>query len=96
MSCSEATAWLIDEEVQRIIGECHEQAKKLLIRHRGALDRLAEALLARETLDEKQIREVTGLPPAPMAESGRVTTTAQDGRGAAPPPSAAPGVREER
>jgi len=33
--------------------------------HRGALDALAEALLARETLDEQEILAVTGLPPAP-------------------------------
>jgi len=70
---------LIDKEVQRIIGECHEQAKSLLIRHRGALNRLAEALLAHETLDQRQILEVTGLPPAPSVEAGRVTTASQDG-----------------
>jgi len=33
---------------------------------------LAQALLARETLDEQQILEVTGLPPAPALETGRV------------------------
>ena len=34
------------------------------------LDALAEALLARETLDEQEILEVTGLPPAPALETG--------------------------
>jgi cell division protease FtsH len=95
-SCSEATARLIDEEVQRIIGECHEQAKNLLMGHRGALDRLAEALLAHETLDEKQILEVTGLPPAPTVEAGHGTTAAQDGRGMAPPPSATSSAQGKR
>jgi cell division protease FtsH len=83
-SCSEATARLIDEEVQRIISECHDQAKSLLTRHRNALDRLAEALLAHETLDEKQILEVTALPPMPVVEAGRIPTAAQDRRSAAP------------
>lgn len=69
---SEATGRLIDAEVQRIINECHEQAKRLLIQHRRQLDALVEALLARETLDEREILEVTGLPPAPALESRRV------------------------
>jgi cell division protease FtsH len=67
---SEATAETIDAEVQRIIGESHEDAKRLLSRHRGQLDALAEALLARETLNEEEILQVTGLPPAPPIESG--------------------------
>jgi cell division protease FtsH len=62
---SEETARLIDAEVHRIIRECHADAKQLLVRHRAALDRLVQALLARETLDEHEVLEVTGLPPAP-------------------------------
>jgi cell division protease FtsH len=37
--------------------------------HRGALDRLAAALLTRETLDAEDILDVTGLPPAPALRS---------------------------
>jgi cell division protease FtsH len=62
---SEETAGAVDEEVARIIRECHEEALRLLTEHRRALDALAEALLARETLDEREILKVTGLPPAP-------------------------------
>jgi len=69
---SEETGRLIDAEVQRIINECHEQAKRLLTQHRRQLDALVQALLARETLDEREILEVTGLPPAPALESKRV------------------------
>ena len=67
---SEETARLVDAEVQRIINECHDEAKRLLREHREALDALVRALLARETLGEQEILEVTGLPPAP-ALSGR-------------------------
>jgi cell division protease FtsH len=42
-----------------------EQAKDLLVAHRAQLDALVQALLARETLDQREILEVTGLPPAP-------------------------------
>jgi cell division protease FtsH len=77
---SDETARVIDAEVQRIINECHAEAKRLLTQQRQPLDKLAEALLAQETLDEKQILEVTGLPPAPAMETGRVTVTGQDRR----------------
>jgi cell division protease FtsH len=62
---SEDTAQAIDAEVRRIIGECHDEARRLLTGHRQQLDALAKALLERETLDEQAILEVTGLPPAP-------------------------------
>ena len=62
---SDETARLVDVEVQRIINECHEEAKRLLVQHRKSLDALVQALLARETLGEQEILEVTGLPPAP-------------------------------
>jgi cell division protease FtsH len=62
---SDETARLVDVEVQRIIDECHGEAKRLLVQHRRSLDALVQALLARETLGEQEILEVTGLPPAP-------------------------------
>jgi cell division protease FtsH len=64
-SISEATARLVDDEVRRIIAECHDVAKRLLAEHRAALDALVGALLDRETLDERQILDVTGLEPPP-------------------------------
>jgi cell division protease FtsH len=67
---SEDTAEAIDAEVLRIIGESHDEARRLLSAHRKQLDALAEALVARETLNEQEILEVTGLPPAPALETG--------------------------
>jgi cell division protease FtsH len=66
---SEETARAIDEEVLRIIDESHEEARRLLTKHRGDLEALARALLERETLDEEEILRVTGLPPAPPLEN---------------------------
>jgi cell division protease FtsH len=67
---SETTASLVDAEVLRIINESHDEAKRLLEKHRDALDKLAEALLSHETLDEREILDVTGLtpPPAPAGK----------------------------
>ncbi|HKY07576.1 MAG TPA: ATP-dependent zinc metalloprotease FtsH [Candidatus Binatia bacterium] len=76
---SEETAKAIDAEVRRIIGESHEEAKRLLSAHRKQLDALVEALLARETLNEREILEVTGLPPAPPLDSSLLPATENGG-----------------
>jgi cell division protease FtsH len=79
---SEQTAETVDAEVRRIIGESHDEAKRLLTQHRKALDALADALLARETLNEEEILEVTGLPPAPALDSAMLPV-AEAGEGRA-------------
>lgn len=73
-SFSEETAQVIDAEVQQIINESHEEARRLLRQYRSELDALAAALLARETLDEAEILEVTGLPAAPPLETRKLPT----------------------
>jgi len=73
---SDATARLIDSEVQHIIDECHEHAKSLLTRYRAQLDKLAASLLVHETLDEKQIIEATGLSPEATAGQRQVSAGA--------------------
>jgi cell division protease FtsH len=79
---SDETARMIDAEVLRIIAECYDEAHRRLDEHRLQLDALAEALLARETLDEQEILEVTGLPPAPRLETKKAVPS-HDGRKAA-------------
>jgi len=69
---SEQTANTVDAEVLRIIRESHDEAKRLLVEHRGALDALAQALLERETLDEQEILKVTHLQPAPALRDGKL------------------------
>src|SRR5215204_1077665 len=71
-SYSEEAARTIDEEVSRIIDESHDEARRLLTEHRKELEALAGALLERETLDEEEILEVTGLSPAPPLENSKV------------------------
>jgi len=64
---SEATAEVIDAEVERILQECYADGIRLIRSHRDALDRLAQALLERETLDEQEIISVTEIKPAPRS-----------------------------
>jgi cell division protease FtsH len=75
---SEETARAIDEEVSRIIDESHEEARRLLTEHRKELDALAGALLERETLDEEEILEVTGLSPAPPLENTKIAASSSN------------------
>jgi cell division protease FtsH len=82
---SEATAEAIDAEVRGILGESHEEALRLLGAHRKELDALAEALLARETLNEREILEVTGLPPAPALKTGQLSLLGAGDASAASP-----------
>ncbi|HEX2825832.1 MAG TPA: ATP-dependent zinc metalloprotease FtsH [Burkholderiales bacterium] len=79
-SLAEDTARLIDSEVRRIIDECYSEAKRLLAQYRGQLDALVQALMARETLNEHEILEVTGLPPAPELENTPLHIAADSAR----------------
>jgi cell division protease FtsH len=55
---SEATQQRIDEAVGTILSRALEQAQRVLQRHRAVLDRGAQALLEKETLDESAMREL--------------------------------------
>lgn len=64
---SDATAELIDSEVAKLLKDATDRAREVIERNRKALDRLAEELLERETLDEDEVKEVlkdTSLPKA--------------------------------
>jgi cell division protease FtsH len=65
---SEATSELIDAEVRDIVEKSHSEADRLLAEHRDKLNALAQALLKAESLNEKEIWEVTGLTKPPGQE----------------------------
>ena len=48
--------------------------------HRKPLDTLVEALLSRETLNEQEILEVTGLPPAPALDTAMLPVSSAQNR----------------
>lgn len=53
----------IDEEISSILSRCMDETRTILTEHRDQLDALTEALVAKETLDDKDIREMFGFPP---------------------------------
>jgi cell division protease FtsH len=76
---SEDTAVKIDKEVTRLVMDSYEKAKGILQGHGDTLQRLAGALLERETLDAKDVEAiVTGaeLPAAQARPSAAVAPAA--------------------
>ena len=79
---SERTAEVVDNELKRILGDAFERARTILAEHRVELDRIAAALLERETLDHEELQlvvegktlppleQVSPPRPAPAADAG--------------------------
>jgi cell division protease FtsH len=59
---SDATASIIDIEIKRILQDSLDEVRKIMKEHKVLLERLTELLLERETLDDKEIRELLELP----------------------------------
>jgi cell division protease FtsH len=68
---SDETSRVIDEEVERILREQEERATEFLKRHRTGLDKVAAALLVKETIDGAEVGrlvdEAFGRPVHPKA-----------------------------
>jgi cell division protease FtsH len=67
---SERTRELMDAEIRHLVEDCYEIALQQLRSHREQLERLATALLDRETLDEAEIYAVAGVAREIMEELG--------------------------
>jgi len=86
---SEEIAYEIDKEVRRIIDECYERARDVLLGGREQLNRLAKALLERESLEGDQIEKVmAGEPLEPEAPSAPAVTAPSGLKSEAPRPEA--------
>ncbi len=85
---SEETAEVIDDEVDRIVRSCYQQALDLLTTYRPTLDRIARELRIHETIDAQQLQQIleeTGAPIVPKQELSKSVP-----RSIAPPPPASP------
>ena len=66
---SDETARVIDEEVERILRTQENRARQALLEHRSALDRIAAALLDKETISGDEVAQL--IPdPTPSSEAG--------------------------
>jgi cell division protease FtsH len=58
---SEETAAEIDAEVRRIVEETHQDARRILEKHRAELDALANELMEHEVIDRVRLLEIAGV-----------------------------------
>jgi cell division protease FtsH len=88
---SERTAQMVDDEVKRLIDEAYARATEILTANRELLDRIAAALLERETIDREDLdRLVKDLPLPPR------NLPPPDSAAATPSPTAKPGATPAR
>ncbi|MCU1373472.1 MAG: rane protease FtsH catalytic subunit, partial [Actinomycetia bacterium] len=57
---SDEVSAVVDGEVRKLIDNAHDEARQILRQHRKVLDRLADALCERETLDTPDLMEIFG------------------------------------
>ncbi len=57
-NASEKTAELVDDEIRNWLNAAHEDAKKLLVKNRKTVEKLANELLTRETLTGDEIKQI--------------------------------------
>ena len=55
MDCSQETAAKVDMAVQKLLTQCYEDAKRILIENRDLLDEISEYLLAKETITGEEL-----------------------------------------
>ena len=75
---SEATAARIDQEVQRMLEDTHEEVRRRLNEARPKLDQLVDALLREETVGPDELDRILG--PRPEAEAERPSAAASGTR----------------
>src|SRR5205809_2817834 len=68
---SDQVAFEIDSEIRRLIDEAHDEALDILTENRVHLDRIAEVLMERETIEKEELIELLdGLVKRPKRGSG--------------------------
>ena len=65
---SEAVAEQIDDEVRRLVGDAHKQARDILVKYREKLDAVANRLLEVETVSREEFESI--FPPPLPKRSG--------------------------
>jgi len=66
---SPQTETAIENEVNRIINDCAEQTRAMILKHAKDIENLAEELLIKETLDLMDIIRILGDRPFPLSDS---------------------------
>ena len=91
-SLSEETKRVRDGEQGGLTDEAYEDAARLLVKHRAPLDRIAQALLEKETLERKQLDALLDGVPQESRNAETVGTVRASGRRLGRARLASPGV----
>ncbi|HEY8258889.1 MAG TPA: ATP-dependent zinc metalloprotease FtsH [Gemmatimonadales bacterium] len=87
---SERTAQMVDDEVKRLVDEAYARAMSILVDNRELLDRIAAALLDRETIDREDLDHLVKNHPLPPRSLSPVDSAPASN------PSSKPGVAPSR
>src|SRR5688500_18133743 len=88
---SEHTAQVVDEEVKALLDAAYQRARSILTDKREMLDRVAQALLERETIDaEEVLLLLRGRPLPPRPPDSTIVREAGAARPEVPPSARAP------
>ena len=74
---SEDTAQRIDKAVRTILDTARDQAENILKTNKDKVEKLADALISRETLIDDEVRDLLGFPP--RENLGSLVTLRRDG-----------------
>jgi cell division protease FtsH len=64
---SEETAATIDDEVRNLVEQAYRRAKEVLVNNRHVLDKIAELLIEKETVDAEELQEILDSSDVKMA-----------------------------
>jgi len=80
---SEETAHQIDLEVKKLVDESYSRAQTIIMDHRVALDKIADALMVHETIEGVHVKEIVefGEIRSPITREVLSTPAKQDDRG---------------
>jgi len=78
---SEATARIIDEEVNKIVSEAYQRTKSLLMERKTEVKKVAQYLLENETINQHEIEDLIGPRPFESSESIRSYIKSARGKG---------------
>ena len=70
--CSQETAAKVDAAVQKLLNQCYEDAKRILVENRALLDEISEFLLTKETITGEELMAFVNAaknPPATIEET---------------------------
>jgi len=65
---SEKVASQIDKEVEKFIKEAENQAKKILAKKKGLLEKIARTLIEKETIEKEEFEKLIGVKKSEITE----------------------------